>query len=175
MLTTPEVPMIQRPNPWVDMPVSQQVIISKDKKGDTKSFIVRYTGHIERNDNTIEVRNVWFVGDENAFLHLLAENHLLRRAVQNLWKNYLYNREYTGFLLGTYSKKEFCKIAETYAEPLDENVNEDMVRYAGGLFPEILGQSIDAADLSVILNVDHKQISDVCALTRGKTYEIEGK
>lgn len=171
MITITAPSMGQNPNIQIEgTPISGRLITSqqKDEAAVLEGSVTYYV-------YTNEIRTVWFISNTDIFPTLLVENHLLRRAVRNLWKTHLYSQEYESFLLGNYSKKEFCEVARTYAEPLDDNVSEDWLRYAGGLFPEILGQSIDASDLSIMLNVDHKQISDVCALTRGQTYEIEGK
>ncbi|MGD0229899.1 MAG: hypothetical protein ABSC19_06000 [Syntrophorhabdales bacterium] len=150
--------------------VSRQLITSQEK-GEPEGFEGLTSYYVYSN----EMGNVWFLSNTDVFLPLLAENGLLRRAVQNLWSAYRYSQEYTAFLLGSYSKEEFREVAKTYAEPFDDSIDDMMLKYAAALLPNVVGESLDSSDFSTMLNVDHKRVSDVCALTKGKTYEIEGK
>jgi len=93
-------------------------------------------------------------------LCLMTENDILKRAVRNLWKTYLYNREYISFLLGTRSREDLRRIAEEFAEPYD-TAPESIVKYAAHWLASVVEKDIDVTDLSLMLNLDHNEITDI--------------
>jgi len=100
---------------------------------------------------------------------IFMQSLLLQKVVKNLWKTYLYNREYISFLLGAYDKHEFCELAKGYAEPF-ESASREVLDYASNFLTTIVGP-IDATDLSVMMNVDHSIISNECAITESEAHK----
>lgn len=108
---------------------------------------------------------------EKLFQGIVRENTILKTFVKNLWKNYQYQQEYISFLLGNYSKEDFMKIAEDYAEPFQETSDKEYVLLAGDLATTLLQQSIDSYDLSLLLSLECSSVEHHLRLT-GNTSEI---
>jgi len=91
---------------------------------------------------------------------LIQENNVLKISLKNLWKVHSYNQEYISYLLGSYSKDEFKEIAETYAEPILEDVPNNQLFTALKIICSTLNQHLNATDLSLFLNVTPSYISE---------------
>jgi hypothetical protein len=106
---------------------------------------------------------VKYLGETETFVNRLLEpfleNHILRRALRNLWKAYQYNQEYVSFLLGKCSQDEFLKKAREYVTSFDK-VNADQLSYAASTILDTVEYPLSSAELSVFLNVDHSEIDN---------------
>lgn len=91
---------------------------------------------------------------------LIQENLVLKHSLLNLWKTHQYDQEYKSYLLGTYSKEEFKNIAETYAEPILEDVPINQLFTASKIICSTLNQHLNTTDLSLFLNVTPSYIGE---------------
>lgn len=100
---------------------------------------------------------VQLVGETKIFAYnlrdLIQENMVLKSSFKNLWNTHLYNQEYIGYLLGTLSKEDFKQIAETYAEPLEKEIDGNQLLITTSIVCSVLNQKLSTDDLSLFLNV----------------------
>jgi hypothetical protein len=112
---------------------------------------------VQNDDNQFEEYR-YYITDISSFVNktgnLFLENKTLRQVVKNLWKTYQYNQEYISYLLGTYSKEEFTKIAKQYAEPFNESVNNTNLMFSLNLISSFLTPPLTSNDYSIMLNVE---------------------
>jgi hypothetical protein len=92
-------------------------------------------------------------------LHI--ENNLLKIIAKNLWDTHIYNKEYIAFLLGVYTEEEFASIANKYAVHFDDSISAEEIDYASSYIPNLLQKPIDVSDLSLLLNVNCNNLTDL--------------
>lgn len=85
---------------------------------------------------------------------------VLRDSLLNLWKTYKYDQEYKAFLLGSYTKDEFKKIAEQYAEQVKKTCDKEHIEYAGNVLFSVLNQPLTTSDLALLLNLENSCIEN---------------
>jgi len=109
-------------------------------------------------DSGSDELNIQYVADSKSFLTRLyaasMENIMLRSSIVCLWDNYKYNQEYISFLLGSYDKEEFKKIAVQYAKSFETSYQKKDILFATKLFFDILKTELSTSDLSILMNVD---------------------
>ncbi len=89
---------------------------------------------------------------------------VLGKSLNNIWKIHSYHQEYISYLLGSCTKDEFKKIAETYAEPIVEDVDGDQLIAAADILCSTLNQTLPITDLSLLLNVTPSYFNETTKL-----------
>lgn len=121
-----------------------------------------FVARIIEGDDISKTSKMYYIAKTASFVrktgNLLIENKILKNVAKNLWKNHLYNQEYTSYLLGTYSKEDFLKIAEQYAETFDVDIDKASLKFSFTLISSILNQPLTSNDFSIMLNVESSYI-----------------
>jgi hypothetical protein len=105
---------------------------------------------------------------------LCANSHILALALKNLWKNHRYNQEYISYLVGSYSKEEFRKIAKTFAEPLnDESCDHEFIENALRVISSTVNQQLNSDEIALFLNVTPSFVEKSIKKITSRTYQKE--
>jgi hypothetical protein len=147
---------------------------TKLQKKLTFDYMVRVTE--EADSSSFDVQPI---GETEEFLYelggVLQQNIILKKALKNIWKVHKYNEEYIAFLLGSYSDEQFREIAESYAEPMQEDINGEQLFIASNIICSTLNQSLNTTDLSILLNVTPSYIEQTTRLLDYTPEACEGE
>ena len=143
---------------------SSATLYNKTNPGKAKDCILRY----QETDNVSEEMDykITYLGSSQDFignmLTPIFENSVLKHALKNLWNAYQYSQEYNSYLLNLCTKEEFLKKAQSYAVSF-EDIDKTNLSFASELILQTLNQPMTSAEISLLLNVDHKKVENSCS------------
>lgn len=86
-------------------------------------------------------------------------NSIIKFAFQNCWKLVKYQRVYIDYITGGVSESEFINTARSYAHQFAKIEKTKLAKLAS-IILSTLGEPIDSADLSELLDADPHEIED---------------
>lgn len=120
-------------------------------------FRIKESANSEYQVNLLGKSEIVFSRLTTSFL----ENSVLKLALNNLWNAYQYTQEYNSYLLNLCTKEEFLEKAQSYVMGY-KDIDAVQLTFASNLVLNTLNQPMTSAELSVLLNVDHKDIEQSC-------------